>query len=87
MDNNKQKINSIDEINLIVTKQKDMFYSIYDLISDENKDIILKKIKHQEDLLDKIFIDEQNEEESFEIDKTELDQTYFNKRSLNINNL
>jgi hypothetical protein len=87
MDNNKQKINNIDEINSIIIKQKDMFYSIYDFISDKYKNIISEKIKQEEGALNKTITDEKKEEESFEIDKTELDPTYFNKRSLNINNL
>jgi hypothetical protein len=87
MENNK-KINIVnDESVSIVQKQKDMFYSIYDFISDKYKNIISEKIEQQENILNKIIKEEIKEENHFEIDKTELDPTYFNKKSLNINNL
>ncbi len=83
--NNDEKLKNIDEIFSI---ENEMLLSIENYIDSEIKNIIANKITKQKAILLKIINRELKIQEKIEDESnTSIDNKYFNKKSLNINNI
>jgi len=74
-------------INDIFQAEEKMFFALYDFLSEKYKSFISKKIKEEKEIFGSISKVEKKVDKKPEIKKSEIDENYFDKRSLNINNL
>jgi len=79
---------SLEYVNNIFLQENEMFLSIANYISPETKDIIVDKISKQNEILTGIANKELRIQERINNEaKPVIDDNYFNKKPLNINNI
>ncbi|MFA4975734.1 MAG: hypothetical protein WC839_00725 [Candidatus Paceibacterota bacterium] len=79
---------SLEQVNSIFLQENEMLLSIADYISPETKDIITDKISKENEILTGIANKEFRIQERINNEtKPVIDDNYFNKKPLNINNI
>lgn len=79
---------SLEYVNNVFLEENEMFLSISDYLSPETKDIIIDKISKQNETLIRIANKELQIEERINNEaKPVIDDNYFDKKPLNINNI